>query len=156
MKDSPSLKLRRAKGGEQMNSKLLIGIIVLTVIVVGFVVLGGSQKETQTPETSPTVPTQAQSQQQQQVTTVTITADSSGFFPAILTVKTGTRVNWTNKSGSDISVNSNEHPTHRLFRELNLGHVPNGSSVSLVFDNVGTYTYHDHYNPSRTGTVVVE
>lgn len=143
-----------------MNSKLLIGFAAAVIIVVvGFVVLGGSKNESQPPETSPTVPTQAQSQQQQnqqQVTTLTITADSSGFSPAILTVKTGTRVNWTNKSGSDISVNSAEHPTHRLFRELNIGHIPNDSNGSVVFDKPGTYTYHDHYNPSHTGTVVVE
>ena len=137
-----------------MNSKVLIGIIVLIVIVVGFVVLGGGKKGTQTSETSPTVPTQAQSQQQ--VTTVTITADSSGFSPATLTIKTGTRVNWTNRSGTDISVNSAEHPTHRLFRELNIGHVPNDSNASVVFDKPGTYNYHNHYSPSQAGTVVVE
>lgn len=140
-----------------MNSKLLIGLAaVVIIIVVGFVVLGGSKNESQPPETSPTVPTQAQSQQQQQITTVTITADNSGFSPAILTVKTGTRVIWTNKSGSDISVNSAEHPTHRLFPWLNLGHVPNDSNASVVFDKPGTYKYHNHYSPSQTGTVVVE
>jgi plastocyanin len=140
-----------------MNSKLLIGLVaVVIIIVVALVALGGSKNESQPSETSSTVPTQAQSQQQQQVTTVTITADSSGFSPAQLTVKTGTRVIWTNKSGSDISVNSAEHPTHRLFRELNLGHVPNDSNASVVFDKPGTYKYHNHYSPSQTGTVVVE
>jgi len=140
-----------------MNSKLLIGLVaVVIIVVVGLVALGGSKNESQPPETSSTVPTQAQSQQQQQVTTVTITADSSGFSPAQLTVKTGTRVIWTNKSGTDISVNSAEHPTHRLFRELNLGHVPNDSNASVVFDKPGTYKYHNHYSPSQTGTVVVE
>lgn len=144
-----------------MNSKLLIGLAaVVIIVVVGLVVLGGNKNQTQTSPTNqsveqPTTP-QAQSQQQQQVTTLTITADSSGFSPAILTVKTGTRVIWANKTGGDISVNSAEHPTHRLFPELNLGHIPNDSNGSVVFDKPGTYKYHDHYNPSRTGTVVVE
>lgn len=141
------------KGGERMNSKLLIGIAVIVFVVLGIFVLGGNTNQSQTPQI-PAVPTQVQNQQQLQTTTVTV--DNSGFSPATIVVKSGERVVWANKTGSDISVNSDEHPTHRLFRELNLGHVPNGSNASLVFDNAGTYTYHDHYNPSRTGTVVVE
>lgn len=142
------------KGGEKMNKRLLVGISVLVVaIFLGLFVLGGSQTN-QTPGTFPSQPTQAQSQQLPE--TVTITVDSSGFTPSVITIKTGIRIVWANKTDSDISINSDEHPTHRLFRELNLGHLPSESNVSLVFDKQGTYTYHDHYNPSRTGTVVVE
>lgn len=145
-----------------MNSKLLIGLVaVVIIVVVGFVVLGGSKNQTQTSNTTQTVeqqPTTApnQTQNTQKTQDATVTVDSSGFSPAALTIKAGTRVIWANKSGSAISVNSAEHPTHRLFPELNLGEVPNGGNVTLVFDKPGTYKYHDHYNPSNTGTVVAE
>ena len=135
-----------------MNSKVLIGAVVGIVIVLGVAVLvGGGNKETQTP---PINSNQVQNQQPPQ--TVTVTVESSGFSPAEVSIKTVTRVNWTNNSGGEISINSDEHPTHRLNPELNLGPIPNGSNASVVFDKAGTYTYHDHYNPSRTGTVVVE
>lgn len=135
-----------------MNSKLLIGIVTVIVIVLGIFVLGGSNKEP-LPGTAQTTPT---TQNQQPPQTLSVTVDNSGFSPAQLSIKAGVRVNWINNSGSEISINSDEHPTHKLHPELNLGPIPNGSNGSLVFEKAGTYTYHDHYNPSRTGTVVVE
>ena len=142
-----------------MNSKLLIGLAaVVIIVVVGLVALGGSKKQTQTSPTSQSVeqPTTPPNQAQTTRQDTTVTVDSSGFFLATLTIKVGTRVIWTNKSGSAISVNSDIHPTHRLYPPLNLGEVPNGENITLVFDKAGTYKYHDHYNPSHTGTVVVE
>ena len=145
-----------------MNSKVLIGLVaVVIIVVVGLVALGGSKNQTQTSNTTQTVEQQPttepnQTQNTQKIQDATVTVDSSGFSPAALTIKAGTRVIWANKSGSDISVNSVEHPTHRLFRELNLGHIPNDSNASLVFDKPGTYKYHNHYSPSQTGTIVVE
>lgn len=127
---------------------------MIAVIALGVVLLGGRNKETQT---TPINSTQVPIQNQQPPQTVTVTVDSSGFSPATLTIKAGTRVQWDNNSGGEISINSDEHPTHSLYPELNdLNIVTNDSNVSLVFDKPGTYTYHDHYNPSRTGTVVVE
>lgn len=144
-----------------MNRKLLIGLVtVVIIVVVGFVVLGGSKNQTQTSNITQTVeqqPTTPPTQAQATLKDATVTVDSSGFSPATLTIKVGTRVIWTNKSGSDITVNSDEHPTHRLYPELNrVGPIPNASSATLVLDKPGTYKYHDHFNPSHTGTVVVE
>lgn len=144
-----------------MNNKLLIGLVaVVIIIVVGSVALEGSKNQTQTSITtqtakqqSTTVP-QAQSQQQQEVATIEVT--SSGFSPAALTVKAGTRVTWNNQSGKEVSVNSDEHPTHRLNSQFNPGPVRNGSSISFTFEKPGTNPYHDHYNPSQTGTVIVQ
>lgn len=142
-----------------MNSKVLIGIIVISVIV-GAVFLLGSNKKTQ--EQTPTsnnnnIPTSTEeSQPMQEGETVNIEVTSSGFSPASINVKLGTKVVWNNKSGADISINSDDHPTHRLYNQLNLGHIPDSSSVSLLFDKPGTYTYHDHYKPESTGTIIVK
>jgi len=145
-----------------MNSKLLIGLVAVVIIVVlGLVALGSNKNQTQTSNATQTVEQQPttvpnQTQNTQKTEDATVTVDSSGFSPTTLTIKAGTRVIWTNKSGSAISVNSDIHPTHKLYPPLNLGEVPNGGNVTLVFDKPGTYKYHDHYNPSQTGTVVVE
>jgi plastocyanin len=61
-----------------------------------------------------------------------------------------------NKSGKTVTVNSDNHPTHKLYPFLNLGAFENGSSVQAVFDKAGTYTYHDHFNPSNIGKVIVQ
>lgn len=135
--------------------KFLIVIIAVAVIAGVFVL--GTQK-------SPT-PAQQGSQSQQAVTPpaqeqkqneaiVTITV--SGFAPQALTIKTGTRVVWMNKSGGTVTVNSAAHPTHLVYPPLNLGEFGNGSSVQLGFDKPGTYSYHNHLNPNQTGTIVVE
>ena len=87
---------------------------------------------------------------------IDITLTSTGFNPETVTIKTGTRVFWLNKSGTDGSVNSDNHPTNLLFPFLNLGEFDNRSSVSVVFEKAGKYTYHNEVNPDQRGTVIVE
>lgn len=146
-----------------MNNKILIAV-VLAIVVVGVVALAGRKSNTQTPtqpvnqgygSVQPRSSTATQTEEQTQEATVIIT--DSGFEPATVTIKAGTKVVWINKSGGAATVNSALHPTHLIYPQLNLNDVPNNESVSLVFYKVGgTYKYHNHLNPSQTGTVVVE
>ena len=71
-------------------------------------------------------------------------------------VTAGTKVTWTNSSGSIANVSSDPHPIHTNYPPLNLGKFDDGGSVSLVFDKPGTYGYHNHLIPSQTGKVIVE
>lgn len=144
-----------------MNSKLLMigGGLVGVVILVGVLVNQNQNKSSQPTQETPTVTTPpnqetASSPSSQETMVVTVTKD--GFSPQNVTVKSGGKVTWTNNSGAVIQINSAVHPTHQLYPPLNLGAVAPLGSVSLVFDNVGTYKYHNHLDPSRTGTVVVE
>lgn len=142
-----------------MNSKILIGVIVIGIIVGAVILMaGGKNNQAQTPTNNnvqePTSATESQPVEAPETVTVEVT--SSGFSPVSVNIKPGERVVWNNKSGGDISINSDDHPTHRLFKELNIGHVPDNSSASVLFEKPGTYTYHDHYNPERTGTIIVE
>lgn len=138
-----------------MNSKLVLGIVLVIVVLIGGYML--LVKGTSTPSQN-----QTQTQNNQPTTTQTnqkdakVTVDASGFNPQTLTVQPGTRVVWTNNSGGAVTVNSDVHPTHLLFPFLNLGEFDNGSSVSVVFEKSGKYTYHNHLNPSQTGTVIVQ
>lgn len=141
--------------------KILFGAIVVVVVIAFMLVSnkkGGSEIAPPTTEqgtygggTEPTLPAQTEDAA---ITSVAIT--SSGFEPATVNIDVGGKVEWMNKSGEAATVNSALHPTHSIYPQLNLNEVPVNGSVSLVFDTPGTYKYHDHLNPSRTGTVEVK
>ena len=80
----------------------------------------------------------------------------SGFSPNIVRIKTGETVTWSNESGVDASVNSADHPTHKVNSFLNLGIFSSGSSTQTQFLKKGNFEYHNHLIPSQTGTVIVE
>ena len=149
-----------AKGGEKMNSKLLLIIIALIVVFGAFISLGN--KKTSTPSStnqpdsmkSEVSTTPAAMEANSQVTNVIL--GDAGFVPKDIAVKAGTTVVWINKSGKAATVNSDDHPTHRLYPFLNLGEFPNSSSLQVVFDKAGKYGYHNHNNASETGTVTIE
>lgn len=147
-----------------MNNKTLLIIVLFLVITGVFILFIGKPQPKQT--TKPTLTTQTISNTQDQPTIIQpttvknertiIAVTSAGFLPSVLKVKKGTRVDWLNKSGEYVSVNSDEHPSHLLYPPLNLGRFRNGSAVELVFKKSGIYKYHNHFNPGQTGTVIVE
>lgn len=153
-----------------MNSKWIVGIIAALVVIVGSLFIFSNRYSPSAPATP--APTQASTQTQTQptaaptsgsVTTTpsttseqVITLTQNGFSPATLTIKAGTTVSWENKSGSDATVNSAPHPAHTDFPPLNLGTFPDGGKLSLTFDKPGTYRYHNHFNASQKGTIIVQ
>ena len=142
-----------------MNNKILItiGLVVLIIVVAVVVVFTGkknTQSTTSTTSNNTTNPTITTTNKQQETVSVNVT--SSGFEPKELKIKAGTLVVWTNKSGAAVTVNSAAHPTHLLWPFLNLGSFGNNSSVSVIFEKPGVYTYHNHFNSSQTGKVTVE
>lgn len=144
-----------------------MGIVVAVIVVlVGFFLVykqpsysptakpqsttQGSKKTT-SPRTKQPSPTNKAAKEQN-----VITLTSAGFSPSTLTIKVGTKVTWTNKSGNQAAVNSIPHPVHTNYSPLNLGSFADGSTLSLIFDKVGTYGYHNHLSPSQTGTIIVQ
>lgn len=138
-----------------MNIKFIGGILLLILIVAGVLVLFNNQQVSP----SPAVTNQLMSSPSPSSTSLAaaeITIRQSGFSPAKLTIKAGTKVVWRNQSGQLVSINSAVHPTHLLYPALNLGEVLEGVSVELVFDKAGTYKYHNHLNPAQTGEIIVQ
>lgn len=86
----------------------------------------------------------------------TITYSDDGFSPATLTVKAGNAITIKNTGSGNMSFNSDPHPTHTSFPELNLGPIGAGESKTLTLSKAGTYTYHNHLKASQKGTIVVE
>lgn len=141
-----------------MNSKILIGAVIL-IVVIGAIVLIVNKEGYQAPAAETQSPSNVSSSNEEKTISAeqaTVTLSQSGFEPATVTVKAGTRVIWTNSSGKLATVDSAGHPAHLAYPPLNLGEFSDGSQVSVVFDKTGTYKYHNHLSPSQTGTVVVE
>lgn len=132
-------------------NKYLVGLVVIILLGFGAYFLFRNQAVAPSP-VSPASVTPNSNQQTQ--TAVTLTA--SGFAPATLTIKAGQTVTWINQSGQEATVNSNPHPVHTDYPPLNLGSFANGASLQLTFPTPGTYGYHNHLNPSESGTIIVQ
>lgn len=131
-------------------------LILLSIVVALIVVIAGlsflrnnSDNQTQAPGTQT-----KQASEEEPIEYITVSA--SGFEPASVTVKVGTRVIWNNTSGKTVTVNSDPHPAHTLYPVLQLGEFENGAIVETIFDKVGTFTYHNHFNPNQKGTITVQ
>lgn len=95
----------------------------------------------------------------------TIIYSDAGFSPSSLTVSKGTSVTFRNDSSQRMWPASAKHPTHEVYPEAGgcigsafdacAGIDPAGS-WSFEFNQVGAWKYHDHLNPSFTGTIVVQ
>lgn len=143
-----------------MNSKytwVMVLVVLVVVLATGYLLLGTStnKQKTETQNTK-NLQNNQNTEQTKQLFQENITLTASGFTPQTLTVKSGTRIVWLNKSGADGTVNSDNHPTNLLFPFLNLGKFNNDSSVSVMFTKSGKYTYHNELNPDQGGTVIVE
>lgn len=164
-------KEKYAADNKGMGKGLYIGVaVVFILLLLGYFAFKSkfmSGSNSLTPVSGGTTsdfPTSAQNPEVTgQMSTTTALASvklvevtSSGFQPSVLTIKVGDEVTWENKSGGNISINSDLHPTHLLYPPLNLGIVADGGSASLVFPAPGSYGYHNHLNPSQTGTIVVQ
>lgn len=86
----------------------------------------------------------------------TVTLSSSGFSPRTVTIKAGDKLTWVNESGKEATVDSNPHPVHTSYPKMNLGSFSDGETFEFTFPEAGTYNYHNHFNASQGGSVIVE
>ena len=74
------------------------------------------------------------------------------FSPAMLTVKTGSTVTWTNQDTAPHQVAS-DPGTPVAFSSDSLA---NGASYQFTFTQPGTYTYYCTIHPTMKGTIIVQ
>jgi len=80
-----------------------------------------------------------------------------GFQPAKLTVPVGTMVEFINQSDNEMWVASNVHPSHEILPTFDqFKSVEKGQRYMYIFDQKGTWPYHDHINPAFEGVITVE
>ena len=89
-----------------------------------------------------------------------VSITSAGFSPRTLTVQAGTTVTWTNNDTATHYVVPDDHPSHFKYAGVwdddGTGQISRGQTYSNPFLLEGTYTYHDHLNPSTSGTIIVK
>lgn len=101
----------------------------------------------------------------------TVTYTNSGYTPQTITIETGTTITFVNQSNTRMWPASDVHPIHAEYPGSNISKcgsdeegqifdacssIESGGSFSFQFNEVGTWTYHDHLNPSRSGTIIVK
>lgn len=85
-----------------------------------------------------------------------ISMTNTGYAPGTLTVPAGTSVTFRNDGSRNAWPASAVHPTHEELPGFDAKRpVRPGESYAFTFAQPGTWTYHDHLNPSITGQVVV-
>lgn len=87
---------------------------------------------------------------------VVILYTDSGYQPKTITVNVGTTVTFKNDSSRGMWTASAVHPTHQVLPGFDqLKSVAKGGMYAYTFTKEGTWKYHNHVNPTDTGTVVV-
>ena len=85
-----------------------------------------------------------------------VTYTDTGFAPKTAAVKTGSTVTFVNESSGGMWVASDVHPTHQLLPGFDQkSSVASGGTYEYTFTRIGTWTYHNHQNPTDQATVVV-
>ncbi len=86
----------------------------------------------------------------------TIVLTKQGFSPAGLKIKKGTTIKFVSRLSEDFWPASDPHPSHTIYSVFDpQKSLKPSQSWSFVFDELGTFRYHDHLNPIYKGTVVV-
>jgi plastocyanin len=85
-----------------------------------------------------------------------VTYTDTGYAPKSVTVKKGSIVTFVNESSRSMWTASDVHPTHLLLPGFDQKtSVVKDGTYEYTFEKVGTWTYHNHVNPTDKGTVVV-
>ena len=136
---------------------LALGLLVLLAACGGTTTTAPTSTPTTAPTNTPTTaptntPTTAPA------STPTTAPPSTGnsisimnfaFSPLTLTVKTGTKVTWTNKDTVTHTVTDDKGA-------FNSGLLTPGNSFSFTFTQAGTYSYHCNIHHSMMATIVVQ
>lgn len=137
-----------------MNKKIIV-IIIISIIFIGtlFIFKNYLNKKTE-------VPQEKEAKNTSNIPKVNgiseISLTKNGFVPKSITVPPNTKVIWTNNSDSIATVDSNPHPFHTSFTDLNLGEFDKDQKLEFIFTKTGEYSYHNHFNDSIEGKIIVE
>ncbi len=91
---------------------------------------------------------------QQQEVQVAITKD--GFLPAVLLVKKGAKITWTNTDDANHQIQANPHPTGESLLGLKSEILGSRQAYEYTADTSGNFGYHDYLNPTTNGTLQVQ
>ncbi len=84
-----------------------------------------------------------------------VSITSKGFVPAVLNVKAGTRIVWTNTDQTVHQIVSNPHPTHKDLPGLKSEILNKDQTYEYMADKTGSFGYHDEMNPVINGRIEI-
>ena len=142
-----------------MNSKVVTGVVVVVVAVIGVgaVMLSGNKESSQKMSSgenhssmeNKNTDNQAQSSEAQ--TTDQVAYKNFDVEPKIIKVKKGTTVTWTNEDTAKHDVTPDTETADFKASQL----FGKGETYQVTFNTVGKYTYYCSPHPYMKGTVEV-
>lgn len=141
------------------TTKVIIAIVIVAIIALGawaFMAMRQStdqnkSSENPTPQTETTPPAEKESG-----IGAVVVYNEDGFSPGIFTVKSGQTIKILNETDETIEFASDPHPTHTINPEMNSGDIAAGGTKEVTVTRKGEWGFHNHFNPSKRGTVTVE
>lgn len=137
-----------------VNKVIITTIVVLVVVLAGWWLIATMQSNTGTDSSNGNNGTNGSNETGQ--VAATITYNGNDFAPVTTVVQPGDTIEVVNDSANVMYFASDEHPTHLDNSELNVGDIQPGNSATFTVTSPGTWGYHDHYNASVGGEIIVE
>lgn len=135
-------------------------IIVLSLIILMVVGVGIYFRLSNKPASKPAENINASKLVKTKVESKELVVEISkdGLVPQTVLIKKGGVVRFVNVDNNPHQIMSDPHPTHTLYSFLNTDEVLNkGESVTVILEEEGTFTYHDHLTPlTYKGVIKVE
>jgi plastocyanin len=129
-------------------------IIIAALVLAGAVGCGQSSTNPASPTPTPNpTPAPSPSPSPSSSTSVSVVPGaqqltSTAYNPNPVNVAVGAAVTWTNTDSIEHTTTSNNGTWN--------GVLPPGGTVSVTFNNAGTFQYHCSIHPNMVGTVVVQ
>lgn len=145
------------------GSSTLIILLLIAILSLGWYWTTNNQSKTSAPSSQTTQSEEVMSDDDKMTENtdvmteheqVIVTYNGSSFTPITITIEPGTEVVFLNESESTMWVASNPHPIHTdysAFDELGIF-----DQYTFLFEEVGTYKYHNHTKFSVGGSVIVQ
>ncbi len=139
---------------------LVIGVVVVAVLLLGgYLLMNGSKKPTSSNNSSTNTNTSTNNSTTAS-DSVTVTYTDSGFTPSSVTLKKGGTLTWKNDASDQVQIGVNPHPVHTGNRAITNGEftldLNPGDTKTITINDTGTFGYHDHLDPTISGTIIVQ
>lgn len=128
---------------------ILVGLFILAGL--GGLLFTRTRPESYRQPSTVTVPNEVEESE------VEINITKDGFVPSAIIISKGTKVTWVNTDTGPHRIASNPYPDHTELPSLDSKEALGPETTyTYTFNETGTFGYHDHYQPTTNGTVVVE
>lgn len=148
-----------------MKKSVWIVLAIIVVLVVGIWVFAATKdKDTANDSSNNTTGSSSEQSTSQEesnnndvaLSEVTVTYTDTGFQPESVTLAVGGQVMVKNESSETLAFRSDPHPVHTENDELNIEDIAPGGTGSFTVSKKGTWGFHNHLDPDRSGVIVAE